>query len=118
MKILLGWMAFAAVIWFTSFILKRIFRFFFGTKTHDEHFYEGLADASEDVAAASRVTAALGVGAVYFLAPTGMLAFGAALGFVPVPFIVRMAPYLAAFAAVAAVISALAKLLAKSQRGK
>jgi len=116
MKTLLGWLALIAVISFAYFIVSRVIRFLFGIGRAKVPLHDRLTDVTEDVAAASIVTAAIGAGAASFLAPTGLLAVGAALGFVSVPLIVQLVPYLLTFAFAVAAISALAKLFAKSRR--
>ena len=113
---LLGWLAVLAVLYFVYFILKRIWRFVRERKGAQVALHDQLADVAEDIAGASRIAAALSSAAAFLLAPAGLLAIGAALGLVPVPFIVRLVPFLLVFAGAAAALSALAKLHAKSRR--
>jgi hypothetical protein len=117
---LIGWLAIAAVLYFIYFVVQRVFRFLFRFLFHkgeaSKPLHDELADATEDIAAASRVAAALSGAASFFLAPVGLLAVGAALGLVSVPLIVKLAPILMVFAAGAAALSAAAKLYAKSRR--
>lgn len=116
MKTLIAWLAVAVVLYLVYFVLRRILRFFFGRKSSDIALHDQLADVAEDIAGASRVAAALSTAAAFFAAPAGLLAVGATLGLVPVPLIVRILPFLVAFAFGAAALSALAKLYAKSRR--
>lgn len=116
MRMLVSWLAVAAVLYFTYFITRRILRFLLGRKNSNIAIHDQLADAAEDIASASRIAAALSSLAAFFVAPAGLLAIGAALGFIPVPLIVRILPFLVAFAVGAAALSALAKLYAKSRR--
>lgn len=116
MGTLISWLAVAAVLYFIYFILRRILRFIVGRENTDVALHDRLADVAEDIASASRVAVVLSSAAAFFAAPAGILAMAAALGFVPVPLIVRIVPILIGFAAGAAALSALAKLYAKSRR--
>lgn len=118
MKTFLSWVAFAVVIYFVFFIIKQLIRFIFRRKGANNPIHDQLADAADDIASASRVAAAFSSAAAFFVAPAGLLAVGAALGIVQVPLIVRLVPFLLAFAVGAAALSALAKLYAKSRRNK
>ena len=113
---LISWLAVLALLYFAYFILSRIWRLLRWRKSESLALHDHLADVAEDIAGASRIAAALSSAVAFFVAPAGLLAIGAALGFVPVPLIVRLVPFLLIFAAAAAALSALAKLYAKSRR--
>lgn len=111
-----SWLAIAAILYVAYFMARRVFRFLRERKSSDVALHDQLADVAEDIAGASRVAAVLASAAAFFAAPAGLLALGAALGFLPVPLIVRILPVLVAFAMGAAALSAAAKLYSKSRR--
>jgi hypothetical protein len=123
MTLLIGSLALALVAFFVIFVLKRIFSLVFrGTRgtenTAEKPIHDEVLDVAEDVAAASRITAAIAGAAAFFIAPVGLMAIGASFGFIPVPLIVTLLPVILVFAVAAAAISASAKLYAKKKRKK
>lgn len=118
MRTFVGWLAVAGVLYFIYFVVKRVFRLLFRRRDASKPVHDELADAAEDIAAAGRVAAVLSGAVVFFLAPAGLMAVGAAFGIVSVPLVVKLAPALIVFAAGAAALSAAAKLYAKSKRNK
>jgi hypothetical protein len=101
MRTFIGWLAVAGVLYFAYFIVKRLLRFLLRRSEASTPHHVELADAAEDIAAASKVAAMLSTAVAFFLAPVGLMGFGAALGFVSVPVIVKLAPILIGFAAAA-----------------
>ena len=109
MNAFVGFITIAVIIALGVYVLKRVIGLFRGNKP---------VEVADDVAHASRVAAFISMIAVYFLAPTGFLALGAAIGIVPVPLVVSLAPYIAGFAIAAAAISSAIKLFAKHKDQK
>ena len=118
MGTLINWLAIAAFLFFCYFVLKKLFDFAVRRKESKTPLPDDLADVAEDIAAASRVAAALATAAAFFAAPAGLLAVAAALGLAPKPLIATVLPTLLAFAVGAAALSAAAKLYAKSRRNR
>ena len=103
---------------YIGFVLKRVFSFVCTRRRLKAPLHDVLADVAEDVAAASRIAAALSSAAAFFAAPAGLLAVAAAFGLTPMPLIVTVLPTLISVAIGAAALSAAAKLYAKSRRKK
>lgn len=116
MATLIVWTALAVVLFLLLFVLKRILGFVFGRSRPSRPFHDELADVAEDVAAASRIGAALASAAAFFAAPAGLMAIAAGLGLIPTPLISRVVPVLVVVAVGAAALSAAAKLYAKARR--
>lgn len=116
MKTLISTVAILVVLLTFLFIAKRIADLLRRRKDSPVQLHEAIADVAEDVAGASKIAATLASAAVFFAAPAGLLAAGAALGLVKKPLIVVLLPALLAFAGGAMTLSAAAKLYAKRQR--
>lgn len=101
--LILGGIAVTVVVICGVFVLKRVRKIWLFRKSH-----AAIASAAEDIAGAARIAAAVAVAAVFFLTPTGLLAFFAAK-----PLIVLIAPAVIGFATLAAALSAAGKIYSK-----
>lgn len=114
MTLLISWLAIAVVALFAAFIVKRILSLLL--RRNRQAMHDEFVDVAEDVAAATRIAAALGSAAAFFAAPAGLMAVAVGFGIVPAPLIVTVLPALLVLAVGAAAASAGAKLYAKMQR--
>jgi hypothetical protein len=78
--------------------------------------HEKIADHADSVAKATKVAAGVAVAGAVVAAPTGLTAFGVALGVLSAPVIVTAAPILASAAGIAVTVSAGASLYSKIRR--
>lgn len=116
MRTVVSWLAVGVVALLVCFVLKKMLSLVRGRKQKKEPFHDSLVDVAEDIAAASRIAAALSGAAAFFAAPAGLLAVAAAFGLASKPLIVILLPLLLSFAIGASAMSAAAKLYAKSKR--
>jgi len=121
-RLLVGWLAVAAVAYLAFVLLRRAVRFFARLVKQEPApvpanvLHEELFDLAEDVAATTRIAAVIAGGAAFVAAPTGLMSLGVAMGFVRAPFIVTIAPLLFVVAAGATAVYAAATMYVKKQR--